>query len=415
MNASRNDSERGIALILVLVILPLVAIIMTQLSFETTIGERLAENVMTNQQFKQAIAARRRQVQQRLVRDLKGDEEGGQSEGGAFDHPSDVWGPDSEGGETALVVSKGDKDLGDLVTLYTQIADEQAKFNLNLLRHTDNKRRALAHRRLRVLLDLFRDSRYGDLIDNEYDLDGAEAQELSEAILKFVKGEERNEMVGAVELPAPAPEMKQGVFTIDDLAFCSPLIVEKRLLERFTDVNSGQVIPSLAEFLTVYGDGRINANTCPIQVLRALFTEEEGQMNLAEALFHSRGGFLNTEEDQDLREERQKEREDAAQDGTEEETEESAYRSVNDLNKVEGMSNTAYLRREELEVGRDFTVRSNFYSIVITAQRDNFLRQHRLVLERHVAGTLTWESEVRTADSANLPEGVSSQSAESSE
>jgi hypothetical protein len=388
---------------------------MTQLSFETTIGERLAENVLTNQQFKQAIAARRRQMQQRLVRDLKGDEEGGQSEGGAYDHPSDVWGPDTEGGETAAMVTKGDEESGDAITLFTQVADEQSKFNLNLLRHTDSKRRALAHRRLRVLLDLFRDSRYGDLIDNEYDLDGAEAQELSEAILKFVKGEERDEAVGAIDLPAPAPEMKQGIFTIEDLAFCSPLIADKRLLERFTDVNSGQVLPSLAEFLTVYGDGRINVNTCPIQVLRALFTEEEGQMNLAEAIFHGRGGFLNTEEDQDLREEREEEREQAREDGTEEEQDESAYRSVNDVNQVEGMTNTSYLRREEFEAGRDLTVRSNFYSIVITAQRDNFLRQHRLVLERHVEGTVTWESEVRTADAATLPEGTGLRSDESAQ
>ena len=63
-------NERGVALILVLVILPLVAILMVQLNFETTIGERLANNILTNQQFKQAISARRRQTQQRLVRDL---------------------------------------------------------------------------------------------------------------------------------------------------------------------------------------------------------------------------------------------------------------------------------------------------------------------------------------------------------
>ncbi|MHC4932965.1 MAG: hypothetical protein ACYTGV_12315, partial [Planctomycetota bacterium] len=73
-----RHSERGVALVLVLVILPLVAIVMTQLHFETTIGDRLAGNTLANQQFKQAILARQRQMRVRLMRDLRDDEENAQ-------------------------------------------------------------------------------------------------------------------------------------------------------------------------------------------------------------------------------------------------------------------------------------------------------------------------------------------------
>src|SRR5512139_2064968 len=81
---THRPRERGVALVLVPVLLPLVAIIMTQLSFETTIGDRLARNALANGQFKAAILARERQMRLRLVRDLKEDEKSA-AQGGAFD------------------------------------------------------------------------------------------------------------------------------------------------------------------------------------------------------------------------------------------------------------------------------------------------------------------------------------------
>ena len=43
-------------------------------------------------------------------------------------------------------------------------------------------------------------------------------------------------------------------------------------------------------------------------------------------------------------------------------------------------------------------------TVIVTARRDNFLRQHRVVLERHAKGTITWASEVRSVDLGDLPE-----------
>jgi len=400
-----RPAERGIALVLVLVILPLVAIIMTQLSFETTIGERLADHLLTKQQFKQAIAARQAQMVQRLVRDLKDDVERAQ-QGGAYDHYGDLWGPDTEGGQTALMVRKGDAEGGDQVTLITQVVDEQGKFNLNLLRHSDQARRGRAFEVLRTLLDLFRDSRYDDIGDNEFDLNAGEANEVAEAIRRYLEGEERDERVRQVEIPAPAADMKQGVFAVDELVFSHRLFKEKRLLERFTDSESQQVLPSLVEFVTIYGDGKINVNTAPIQVLRSLWREEDGRRSVAEEMLRGRGGFTNTTEDQQAREDLRQERSEAREQGDEEALEESvtAYKSLNDLNQLEAFQDQTFLRREEVDIGRDFTVRSNFFTLVVTARRENFLRQHRLVLERHTAGVLTWDSEVRTADAAALPD-----------
>jgi type II secretory pathway component PulK len=401
----QREAERGVALILVLVVLPLVAILMVQLEFETNIGDLLARNALANQQFKQAIMARVRQMRLRLVRDLKDDEKNAQ-ESGAYDHYGDAWGPDSEGGGTAMRVEKGDRDRGDEIVLYTEVADEQAKFNLNLLLHKDPKRSQRAFEVLYNLLNFYRDSRFDDIGENEYDLDEVEAKQVAEAVLKFVKGEQRDERVRKADLPDPAQDMRQGIYTVRDLAFSHSLFLEKRLLERFTDVGSGQTLPSLGEFVTVYGDGKINLNTARIQVLRAMFKEEAGQRDAANNLLHGRGGFLNTDEDQEQRAEEAEERERAEEEGREvEEDTESVYKSLNDARKVEGVDD-AMLRRNDVDIGRDFTVRSSFFTVIVTAQRQNFMRQRRMVFERHNRGCVTWLTEVRAADVGDLPEGA---------
>jgi type II secretory pathway component PulK len=398
--------ERGVALVLVLVLLPLVAVIMTELSFETAIGDRLARNALANEQFKAAILARERQMRLRLVRDLKEDEKGA-AQGGAYDYYGDPWGPDSEGGGMAVVVTKGDPAKGDDVSLYTEIIDEQGKFNLNLLLHKDPQRAARALETFKNLLNLFRDTRFGDAAEeHEYDLDEAEARAVGDAVSKFLKNEERDSRVRRPELPDPATDMKAGVFAVRDLIFSHPLFQQRRLLDRFTDVKSGQVLPSLEEFVTIYGDGRVSCNTAPIQVLRAMFKEEQGQRQVAEEILHGRGGFLeNSDADQEKREETLDERRKAQDEGLEEDEEQvAAFKSLNDLTKVEGMGDGQFLRRNDIDVGRDFTVRTNFFRIVVTARRENFLRRQILVLERHSEGCLTHATEVRLTDLGDLPE-----------
>lgn len=404
---SPRPRERGVALVLVLVILPLVAIIMTQLTFETTIGDRLARNALANQQFKEAILGRIRQMRLRLVRDLKDDEKNAGGGQGAFDHYGDLWGPDSEGGGTAVMVAKGDADRGDDVSLYTEIVDEQGKFNLNLLLHKDPQRAARALETFKNLLNFFRDTRFGDVSqENEYDLDETEAREVGDAVSKFLKNEDRDSRVRRPDLPDPTTDMKQGVFTVRDLIFAHPLFGEKRLLDRFTDVKSGQALPSLEDFVTIYGDGHVNVNTARIEVLRAMFKEEQGQRDVAEGILHGRGGFLDTDEDQKKRGETLDDRRKAKEEGQEKEKDEAvdAYKNLNEVTKVDNMGDSVFLRRNDIDVGRDFTVRSNFYRVIVTARREKFLRRQMVVLERHAEGCLTWATEVRLAEVTDLPD-----------
>lgn len=403
---SPRPRERGVALVLVLVLLPLVAIIMTQLSFETTIGDRLARNALANEQFKAAILARERQMRLRLVRDLKEDEKSA-AQGGAFDCYADIWGPDSEGGGTAVVVAKGDESKGDSIQLYTEVTDEQGKFNLNLLVHKDPQRAARALETFKNLLNFYRDTRFGDVAEeHDYDLDEVQAREVGDAVAKFMRNEERDGRVRRPDLPDPATDMKAGVFTVRDLVFSHAFFQEKRLLDRFTDVKSGQVLPGLEEFVTIYGDGKVNANTAPIQVLRAMFKEEEGQREIAQEILHGRGGFLeNDEKDQEKRKETMDERRKAREEGISKDEEEvAAYKSTNDISKIEKMGDGQFTRRNDIDVGRDFTVRTSFFRIVVTARRENFLRRQVVVLERHAEGCLTWATEVRLTDLKDLPE-----------
>jgi type II secretory pathway component PulK len=398
--------ERGVALVLVLVLLPLVAVIMTELSFETAIGDRLARNALANEQFKAAILARIRQMRLRLARDMKEDEKGA-AQGGAFDYYGDIWGPDSEGGGTAVMVSKGDAEKGDAISLYTEVVDEQGKFNLNLLLHKDPQRAARALETFKNLLNLYRDTRYGDVAEeHDYDLDEVQAREVGDAVAKFMRNEERDTRVRRPELPDPTTDMKAGVFTVRDLLFAHSYFQEKRMLDRFTDVKSGQVLPSLEDFVTIYGDGKVNANTAPIQVLRAMFKEEEGQREVAEEILHGRGGFLeNDDDDQEKRKETVEERRKAKEEGLSKDEEEvAAYKSTTDLAKIEKMGDGQFTRRNDIDVGRDFAVRTSFFRIVVTARRENFLRRQVVVLERHAEGCLTWATEVRLTDVTDLPE-----------
>ena len=404
-----RKNERGVALILVLIVLPLVAIIMTQLQFETTVGQHLAANILANQQFKYALAARTRQMRLRLVRDLTNDNEGAQQQG-AYDHYSDDWGPDSEQGGTALMVTRGDAENGDDITLYTEIIDEQGKFNLNMLRHTDPKLAARSLEVFRALLDLFRDDRYDDVVDNEFDVDEGEAEELAAAVLEFLKGDTRDERVRGGEIPAPSEELRQNVYTVRDLVFAHRLFAKKRLMERFVDPATGETMPSLEEFVTIYGDGKINVNTAPIQVLRAMFRSEEGRIEVAKQIFNGRGGFLDTDEDTENREALEEEREQLRQSGDEEGLDDtlSMYTAINELTQnVDGLRDQGFIRREEIDLGRDFTVRSNFFRLRISARRENFVRQQIVVVERHAEGTKTWSSEVRAATVKDLPVSTS--------
>ncbi len=401
MSVRSAPAQRGVALILVLVLLPLVAIIVTQLSFEATISSQLASNLLANQQFKGAVQARLAQMRLRFVRDLKNDEEDPQS---AYDSYADLWG--TEGGETGAVVRTGDREFGDEVILYTEVYDEQGKFNLNLLTHNDAQRRSRAREWFVLLLDFLRDSRFGDVRENEWDLDNVQAAEIADAVIKLCQCEERDARIPKAKIPAPNANMQQGLYTVDDLVFAHTLLREKRVLETFTDIDTGQTLPGLLDFVTVYGDGRLNANTAQIQVVRAMFREPEGQQAIAESIFHGRGGFLNTDEDKELRDERDTERAEYLENEDEEGVQslEQAYKNLNDITQnATGMNDQAMLRRNDLALGRDFTVRTNLFLVVVTARRDNFLHQRRAVFQRHAEGTVTWETEVRTADLGDLP------------
>lgn len=409
-SADPRASERGVALILVLVILPLVAILMVQLSFETAIGSKLADNTLANQQFKQAIRARLLQMRLRLARDAKKDATEA-AEQGAYDHPSDAWGLEIHGGDTAARVAKGDERLGDEVALYTEVFDEQGKFNLNLMLHKDEARAQRAREIFQTLLDLYRDSRFDDLQTSDYDVNDVEAREITQAVVRFLTNEQRDDRIGKTELPDPNEEMRQGVFTPGDIVFAHKLLVEKRMMERIRDPITGEFVPGLAELLTVYGDGKINVNTASIHVLRALFREEDGRFTVARNIYETRGGFLNTtegaeERDRALERRRELEEQDLEPAEDDEPIGGEPFKSLNDLDQVDGMNDSGMLRRNDIEVARDFTVRSNFFTVAVTARRENFLRQQRVVLERHSNGCITWGTAIHTAEIDDLPESL---------
>jgi hypothetical protein len=137
-----------------------------------------------------------------------------------------------------------------------------------------------------------------------------------------------------------------------------------------------------------------------------MFKEEQGQRDVAEEILHGRGGFLaNDEKDQEERKETLEERRKAKEEGLSKDEEEvAAYKSLTDLQKIEKMGDGQFTRSNDIDAGRDFTVRTSFFRIVVTARRENFLRRQVVVLERHAEGCLTWATEVRLTNVTDLPE-----------
>jgi hypothetical protein len=98
------------------------------------------------------------------------------------------------------------------------------------------------------------------------------------------------------------------------------------------------------------------------------------------------------------------ERRQAEEEGRDEDAEPTAYKTLDDVSRVEGMDDGTFLRNNGIDVGRDFAVRSMFFTVTVTARREKAMRQQRCVFQRHSKGCLTWATEVRAVTAADLPE-----------
>ena len=220
--APRMGNEKGMALLLVLVIIVLLTAVITEFAFSSLVELRLAETFRDN--AKAYYLAKGGLEAARML--LRNDDNG-------FDAFSETWGEAWQ-----------DQPLGDGVVSLS-IKDHDGRFNVNSLVTAQGKPdQALRERLLRLL----------DRLGIE------DGESLVDALTDWIDPDDDSSPFGA----------ESAFYRAKELPPCrnAPLKFPEELLmvHGFTP----EIFKKIEPYLTIYGGAKINANTAPVAVLASL-------------------------------------------------------------------------------------------------------------------------------------------------
>lgn len=299
---------------------------------------------------------------------------------------------DAEGTAGAAMTS-GSADTGEhaFPKVRIIIEDEERKWPLAWLKMGSDGSKERRREGLTTVLDDFRKN-------TKYDLDAGAAQNYAERIAAFVARKEGDNSFG----PTPRPLTKSGMpLHILDLGLIPG--VPKDIVFRRIDEDSGAVVPGLMDVLTLWTDGRVNANTAGEAVLRGLFRRREDDMSVGTDIFVHRDGkqreFAAKEDASGLTpEERRRKRIDERAENTErglggaaaaggarpsgettpEEEGNGAFTSLDQLRKeVNTVTDRIFS-----EVSTSLTLQSKVFSVWVEAEMNGIRSVRRTVLRR---------------------------------
>lgn len=335
----RRDGERGIALLIVLLLVLIIAPFAEHYARQVGLEARTARNVVDQLAIENAIDGQFELVLARLEQDAAEDE---------VDSLYDTMFDEA-------IQERQERDTE--VSLSTRVFDESGKFNvLNLVRAPAGERREAMRERLVRLLVLARQ-------DSKEAIDETLARELVEDAIGFLSGKKARG-----QIPKPSTPDSRGFLLLEDLAFANPkwgpLLADQR--------DADDVAPGLARFLTVYGPGKVNLNTADLVVLKAFFPSDE---TIAERIVERREG----EEEDDGKDSGAK---DTSKDASDEQAKQgNPFTDVNQVNQVEGVT-PLLLQKDKVDLGSDFDVKSAFWSMRIMAETKSTRREELYVVER---------------------------------
>lgn len=252
MNAARRPrTQRGFALLLVLLLVSISMVVVTELAYQADCELLAARNVSDMMQIEYAIDGQLEVVLGQLRYDKR------QSD--ATDTEFEEW-------NSQRMRERRDGDIG----LTTRVVDESGKFWIgNLVTGTDARKTRSKEVLVRIL-DLFREGVSADKTRGG-DLDVADAEEIAGRIVRYMSRE------GATgQVPKPPTTGAAGAgdvpLLLDELLFVDTK--DSRLFQTLLyDIQTkDRVAPGLHRYLTVYGTGKVNLNTAPLTVLKAMFT-----------------------------------------------------------------------------------------------------------------------------------------------
>ena len=336
MNSSTQRGERGFALLLVIILSLVLLPFAVEFSMQVSLETRTAINVTDQLKIENAIDGQYEIMLAHLRYDVLEND---------IDSWEDVWNKEE-------LVSRTEEDVN--VALTTHIFDEQAKFNIRTLAEGATERQMLARKRLmRLLLEYRRDT--------DFELSTGEAETWARAISEWVgKGATRGNI--------PTPRMSDGrtVLVLEELLML-PEVQGERFDHILYDKREGdRVAPGLHRFLTVYGSGKINLNTCDEAILRAYFPENP---DVAERIIERRETPAEQEDDGGVA---------VVED---EQAPGNPYTDVMQVAQVDGVT-PEILQANGVDPALDFEVLSNVFSFRIVGETDTTRRDELFAVER---------------------------------
>jgi type II secretory pathway component PulK len=331
------SSERGIALLVVLLFMPIVFAIVGQLAYESEIEHRAAINVKDQAVLEYAIDGEFERALAILRYDRRQNEVDSE-----FDDWADKGGGTRTGGEAGLS---------------TLIADENGKFFLGRLTAGNDAQQNRAKEIFVRILDLFREG-------SQEDVSLVDAQEIAEKVIRHLKRE-----AAPGQIPHPKTNPPGTPLLLEELVFSDP----KRVPGWLVDVRTKdkKVAPGLHRYLTVFGSGKVNLNTASKLVLEAHFSEPRDR-EFAQGIINRRNGTAEDEPAPGMTD-TESEQPDAEAG--------NPFTDVNQVSEVEGLT-MEVLQRNGIEPANDFDVKSDFFSIRVTGETDATNRLELYVVER---------------------------------
>lgn len=331
-----RDGERGIALLIVMMLLLILIPFSVELSWQVELEKRLAGNLMDSLAIENAIDGHAELVLSHLQYDAPNN---------TTDSYADSWNDEK-------LRSRTDKETN--VELATWPWDEKGKINVNLLSSGSEEVRQLWRDRIIEVVKRFRR-------DTKWDASGV-AEEVGEDLYRFASG-------AAARGKVPRPKMldDRAFLCLDDLFFASKLFEKHELL---VDKQEGdEIAPGLHRYLTVYGDGKVNLNTADKVVLEAMFNQD---VEVAQRIIEKRDGLEPGEEAPD---------EDELEEGEEGGEGSTPFEDVNQVMELDGV-NQAVISRNKINLAEHFDVKSNYFSYRIRGATSNTQVRELYVIER---------------------------------
>jgi len=361
LHPSRGDGERGIALVVVLLVLVLCSILALEIKSTAMLHLRLATNKRNDFLMREAMRGQLEILKQVLLYDLKENqvetlEDSWLDE--RYTQPHDASDLSEERDENAPVSSSS-------VQLDARIEDEARKFNLNNLILEDETLRKHWEEVFVRLLRLYREDH------SQYAISRGVADDLLKNVQDWMK--RQGDDLGLAP-PATADENKVMV-TPDEL-----LLVKGFDRDMFYDLRAddddGEEIPGLYRYLTLWSEGQVNLNTADGILVKALFKDDDERV--AEDFLSWR------EEEAEEQDENLALSDDPAK---------NHLKSLADLEKIDGIDSTV-IQRNRLNATTTF--QSSRFSIHLEGEDENGLRrQERWILERNRVGFRTLLFEMR--------------------